>query len=150
MPRARISAGKGIEIARPGFDVDTAPPSGMAFIPGLTAGRLKYTGDVTVGPFSGFMDDRYYRGVVSFPVAFPKVPIVLVASKNGDGSSDQGGLWNNALASSEGRYLPYYTVEIYPDRFELFVLRYRVASNAPWVGLPANTWRFWVLSNPIN
>jgi hypothetical protein len=122
----------------------------MMFVSNLAAGRLRYTGDITVGGYSGYMSDRYVRAIYTYPQPFAKIPIVLVASKNGDGTSDQGGLTLNAIANGFGRLLPMYTVEIYRDRFELYVLRYRVASNAPWIGSGADSWRFWVLSNPIN
>jgi len=150
MPNKRISSG-GIKIARPGHDVDTAGPENILFDSSFPAAKIRYTGVLTVGDYSGDMDDRYRRAIYTFPQSFAQLPMVFAASQNGDGSSDQGGFYLNAIPLSPGtaRYLPLYTIDIYRDRFELYVLRYRISSSASWQGLPADNWKFWVLSHPV-
>ena len=58
MPRARLSA-NGIDVAKPGFDVDTAAPADMLFSSSLVAMRVAMTGVVTPGPFTGLLSNWY-------------------------------------------------------------------------------------------
>lgn len=149
MPRARISR-QGIEIAKPGFDVDTAGPGDMIFSSQFVTFRLAMTGVVTVAHYSGYLDSRYERAVVTFPQPFPNPPIVLAAGILPDGRSDQSQHYRTIvpLDSSKPSYaLPHYSIETFTDRFELYVLTRDLSG---YISFFTRTWRYFVFSNTID
>lgn len=72
MPRQRLSV-NGPQIARPGFDVDTASPENMLFDPRFIAASVYATNIVTTTAF----DDFTNRYVGSHGRTFPMPPIVI-------------------------------------------------------------------------
>ncbi|MFC3206891.1 hypothetical protein [Aquamicrobium soli] len=144
MPRARISA-DGIEVARPGFDVDTAAIGEMQFSSALVAARIVKTGVVTPGPFSGLLSNLYLQSIVTFDAPFPSPPIILVAGLNSDGTSDQTPYVISFADGSDAYHLPYYEIRSYTDRFELSV--YKPVSGV--IRPTPTNWRYWVFQNTV-
>jgi len=148
MTRARIS-NRGIEIAMPGYSVDTAPPSKMLFSPDYSALRVALTGTLTVADYSGSMSDSYWRGIVSFNPAFQSPPVVLVSGRNSATESVQSPfVFNQIPPAGTGRKLPFYTIQTYRNRFELYVLRVE-ATGGVLIGPKTRVWRYWVLHNVL-
>lgn len=150
MPRTRLSVA-GPQIALPGYDVDTAPLEKMAFSPSFVAMRLALSGTVTVGPFSGHFDDRYYRGIVTFPSVFPQPPLVMVAGLNPDGTSQQSPIYRSVRASISlvDRAMPWSEIRTYTDRFELAILMRQGGDPSPYDDRPLN-WRYFVFENTLD
>ena len=138
MPRARLSV-NGIDIAKPGYDVDTAGLPNMQFSSSLVAARIVLTGTVTPTSYDG----DYNLSTVSFATSFPKPPIVLVAGIYGDGTSDQTPFLQVGADGSTAWNRPYYEIRTYTDHFELYVCK-----NA-LLRVPPSTWRYWVFQNTI-
>lgn len=145
MPRARISV-NGIEIAKQGYDVDTAAPENMVFSSSLVAMRLARTGVVTPAPYDGELSTVYYRHIEYYPTPFLQAPVVLVAGINADGSSDQAPYVMSGASDEGGSawWLPYYSVYSYANRFELYVYQDEVV----YVGSP--NWRYFVFQNTLS
>ncbi len=141
MPRARISV-DGIEIAKPGYDVDTAALENMLFSSSMVAMRIFETG--TLNPTTTLpADDQYRTATVTFDDPFTNPPIVLVAGVYSDGTSDQSPfLWNTANGS-RAWVRPYYQVQTYVDKFTLTVLRHTNIRPNP------DYWRYWVFYNTL-
>lgn len=141
MPRARLSS-EGIDVAKPGFDVDTASLANMMFSSSLVAARISQTSTVTPTSY-----DVYYNwSSVTFPTAYPRPPVVLVAGITSGTTSDQTPfLWKEA-SNSEGMAwnLPYYEIRTFPDHFELYV------AKMSFVRPPPATWRYWVFQNTLD
>lgn len=144
MPRARISP-RGIEVAKAGYDVDTAAPANMMFSSSLVAMRLALTDIVTPVAYSGAWSAVYKRAIVNYATAFPQPPVVLVAGINNDGSSDQAPYVISGADGSKGWNYPYFAVYSYTNRFELFV--YSNPASGWYVGSPR--WRYFVFQNVL-
>ena len=149
MPRTRLST-KGPQIALPGYDVDTAPLSKMAFTPEAVAMRLLHTGTVSVTPFAGYMDNYYYRAIGYFPQPLLRLPIVLVAGINPDGSVEQRPFMYGRAESSTMRVVPSVEVRTFLDRVEIYVL----VRNGPRPDLVPVTrhppvWRYFIFQNTL-
>lgn len=147
MTRARIS-NKGIEIAMPGYSVDTAPPSKMMFSPDFSALRVARTGTVTVASYSGSMSQYYLRAIVSFSPQFQSPPIVLVAGRNSATESEQTPFLHTISGDGRTYSLPFYAVYTFRNRFELYVLRVP-AESGQFIGPKTRVWRYWVLHNVL-
>lgn len=146
MPRFRISA-NGIEIALPGYDVDTAPAEGIAFSSLLPTMRLAQTGVVTAVRYgSSGMASRYARGIVTYDAPFSKPPLVLAAGVVSATESDQKP-WGPSSAFSSAAWA-WYSVASYSDRFELFL--YDRNSGGKTVSRPTRTYRYFVFHNTID
>lgn len=143
MPRARISAG-GIEVAKPGFDVDTAAIGDMQFSSALVAARIAKTGLVTPENYVGFYSESYKRAIVYLDDPVPYPPIVLVAGIRSDGTSDQAPFINRYVSGGTAYHEPYYEIRTFTDRFELYVLQVR----GDVYPAPPN-WRYWVFQNTV-
>lgn len=149
MPRARIST-NGIEIAKAGKDVDTAPLEDLVFSSQFVSLRLAKTGVVTPTTYAGFLSSRYNRSIVYYDTPFSTPPLVLVAGIRPNGTSDQSQHYTTAIPLSSGNpsyLLPYYSVESYTDRFELYV-HAREASGDPRPFYTSD-WRYFVFSYTI-
>lgn len=146
MPRARYSA-NGIDIAKPGYDVDTAGLANMTFSSSLVAARIIKTGIVTPAPFSGYMNSLYYQSIVYLDAPLPRPPIVLVAGINADGTSDQTPFVISQAFSSDGIAYrrPFYEIRTFTDRFELCT----AIGDADIRPMPP-TWRYWVFANTLD
>jgi hypothetical protein len=142
MPRARLSV-NGIDIAKPGYDVDTAGLANMQFSSSLVAARIAKTGVTTPTSFSGYLSDIYLRSIVYLDVPAPKPPVVLVAGLNGDGSTDQTPFVYRSASGGVAYRLPYYEINTFTDRFELYVLTDPIVRPAP------ASWRYWVFQNTL-
>jgi hypothetical protein len=138
MPRARLSV-NGIDIAKPGYDVDTAGLPNMRFSSSMVAARIAATGTVVPTAY----DSNYNYSVVNFATAFPTPPIVLVAGIYGDGTSDQTPFLTLSADGSTAWNRPYYEIRTYTDRFELYVCKIAL------IRTPPSTWRYWVFQNTI-
>lgn len=145
MPRARLST-DGIDIAKPGYDVDTASIENMQFSSSLVAMRLALTGIVSVANFTGYMDDRYRRGQVTFGTPFVRPPIVMVAGLYPDGSTDQSPIVLRTVSDQQGRAwgLPVYQITVSTTGFDLFVTKDSWAGNRP------TDWRYFVFQNTLD
>lgn len=144
MPRARLSK-DGIEIAKAGYDVDTATLPQMAFSSSMVAMRLALTGTVTVVDYSGAFSGEYRRGIVTFPTAFSKPPIVMVAGLRGDGSTDQTtfAMYSFSDQNATGWIRPIYHVVTATTNFELYVMK------AAFFAVRPTTWRYFVFQNTL-
>ncbi|RWE78801.1 hypothetical protein [Mesorhizobium sp.] len=146
MTRVRIDE-NGIAIAKPSYDVDTAPLSKMSFSPQFVAMQLVMKGLVTVADYSGYMSGSYRRAVVTFPMPFLKPPIVLAAGQFADGGVDITAI-TGAYASDQNNvagYEPIYQTVISTTGFELYVIK------ASWAQNPTRPldWRYWVFRNTL-
>ncbi|TGT64103.1 MULTISPECIES: hypothetical protein [unclassified Mesorhizobium] len=146
MPRARISA-QGLEIAKQGYDVDTAAPENMAFDKNYVALRLAYTGVLTVVNFSGFMSDKYRQAIFVFPTPFLKPPLCMVAGQRSDGATDQTTFLGIAASdqSNMAWHEPVYQIITTTTQMELYV------SKTSWGNNASRTvnWRYWVFRNTL-
>jgi hypothetical protein len=142
----------GPEIAKAGFDVDTAAIGNMVFSPSLVALRIALTGTVTPTTFSsGVLNSWYYKGTVTFPAAFARPPIVMVVGLETDGTTQQG-LFSDLLISSQSgnaKVLPYWQIDTYADHFDLFTMRHNDGSWKEQFPVCA-TWRYWVFRNTLD
>lgn len=150
MPRARISA-KGVEIAKPGYDVDTAGIANMLLSPQFSILKVAQSGTVTVAPFSGYMDSDYYAATVNFPSAFIRPPLVMVAGLNGDGSTDQTAAVLSYASDQSGRawIFPMYEIEVTTSKFDLYVKYFGGDPNSPY-WYRTTTWKYWVFNNTLD
>lgn len=147
MARAKIDK-NGPSIAKAGYHVETAPIQHMIFDPQYVAARIFRQVTLTPGPFSGYLDNAYYRATYSFGKTFNTPPIVLVAGI--DGARRQvSAMTGYAIPVNPGTayVLPLYEVVSTTTGFELYVL-YQNPSGAPLTGpaVPAN-WRCTILQN---
>lgn len=149
MPRQRLSH-DGPQIARPGFDVDTAAPQNMLFDPRLVAATVYDTDIVTTVPYSGGdgLGTWFNRALVNHGRTFPMPPVVIpyevVGSARRLHMSTESIFPNQAQAvrGCAG------SVRVYNDRFEIY------SANANlWTGSlfppPGTTWRYVTLSNTL-
>lgn len=141
MPRARLSA-DGIDIAKPGYDVDTASLPNMQFSSSLVAARIAMTGLVTPTAYDSF----YKMSSVTFPSAHPRAPVVLVAGISSGTSTDQTPFLYTEASNAEGTAwnLPYYEIRTYTNHFELYVAQMSYIRPSP------STWRYWVFQNTLD
>ncbi len=145
MPKFRISK-NGIEIAKPGFDVDTSTPEQMAFSSMLPAMRLAKTGVVTATRYgSSGMAARYARATVTYDTPFPKAPFVLAAGVISATESDQKPFMPASLGYAKWTW---YSIESHPDRFELYL--YDRDSVGGTVSRPTRTYRYFVFHNTLD
>lgn len=144
MPRARLSA-NGIDLAKPGFDVDTAGITDMQFSSALVAARIAKTGVATPVDYTGFYDEAYKRAIVYLDEPAPHPPLVLVAGLRPDGTTEQAPLVSFFISSGVAHHRPFYEIRTFTDRFELYVLQVRGTINPA----PVN-WRYWVFYNTID
>lgn len=145
MPRARIDK-NGIEIAKQGFDVDTAAPQNIAFSTRWNAAHIFTKGTMSpTAAWSGFMSDQYNRSVVSYGRTFARPPIVFAMGHMGSGSLELGNCVSIAVPFNPGtaRVLPFYQIMSYTDRFEFFTYA-RFADGGPNPDAIA-TWSYIVL-----
>lgn len=150
MPRTRISK-NGIEIAKPGKDVDTATLQDMLFAPQFVATRLALTGIATVVNYSGQMDDYYRRAIVTFPSPFVRPPIAMVAGIRADGTAQFAPFTKSIVSGQNGwvRGLPHVELRSYVDKLEIYV-RFRDGASTPApVTVPSN-WRYFVFANTLD
>ena len=144
--RMRISE-EGPQIAKSGFDVDTASIANMVFSPSLVALRVALTGTVSVSSFSGLLSSRYLKGTVTFPTSFARPPIVMVAAILDDGTTQQG-LWAEySISGGTALVMPTYQIDTYTDHFDLFA--YKSDGSFDWLPL-SDTWRYWVFQNTLD
>jgi hypothetical protein len=151
MPLMRLSEA-GPEIAKSGYDVDTASIANMVFSPSLVAARIALTGTVTPTTFSsGTLHDWYYKATVTFPIEFPRPPLVMVAGLEGDGTTQQGNFYGVIINSQSGdaKVLPWYEIDAYTDHFDLFTMRH---NDSDWnESFPVCAdWRYWVFQNTLD
>lgn len=145
MPKFRISS-NGIEIAKPGFDVDTSTPDQMAFSSMLPAMRLAATGVVTATRYgSTGMAARYARAIVTYDTPFPKAPFVLAAGVISATESDQKPFMPASIGFAKWTW---YSIESHPDRFELYLYDRDVVGNT--VPRPTRTYRYFVFHNTLD
>lgn len=144
MPRGRLGR-NGPELAKPGYDVDTAPLTAMLYSSKLVAKRLAFDGTVTVGSHSdGAPFTSYFKATKVFDTPFPEPPEVRVASINGDGTSDQAPYVVNYAGNGQLWVLPYFVVYPYVERFDLYVLREPDRYVGPL------TWKYFVYQNTLS
>lgn len=146
--RMRLSEA-GPEIAKPGYDVDTAAIGNMVFSPSLVAMRIALTGTVTPTTFSGALDDWYYKGTVTFATAFVRPPIVMVAGLSSDGTTQQGLYYFSVVSGDSGTasFCPVYQIDTYVDHFDLFTYKRNITGSTFPI---AATWRYWVFQNTLD
>lgn len=147
MPRARLSV-DGIDIAKSGYNVDTASLENMQFSSSLVAARIYKTGVVTPAAFTGYLDGKYKRAVVDFDDTFPHPPIVLVCGLNSDGTVDQSVFLMSKVEGSTLFIIPFYEIRTFVDRFELYVWSEAPGTPDSYRPHPSN-WRYWVLHNTL-
>lgn len=144
MARARINK-DGIDIARQGYNVDTAGPADIAFSTRWNAAQIFMKGQTNPIAFSGYMDNIYYRSIVPFGKTFARPPIVFVG---GVISADQREICATSLTSipfapGVGYIIPFYRVLSKLDQFELYVARkYPSGADVPYYII---TWSYIVL-----
>lgn len=145
MPRARISK-DGIEIAKSGYDVDTASIGDMLFSSQFTALQLELTGTVSVAGFSGYMSTQYWKGSVTFPSAFPKPPLVMVAGQLGGGVTDQtaAAITEFSDQAATAWIRPIYEIVVTTTGFELYVVNGTGDS-----GSRPTSWKYWVFRQTL-
>lgn len=142
---ARISS-RGIEIAKPGYDVDTASRANMRFSSDLVAMRLALTGIVNCVPHSeGNPFIPYYKGTKVFDTPFPDPPFVMVAGIGGDGTSYQAPFVINTVGGGALQVTPHYVVYTYADRFDLYAMQWPDGG----VNLPT-AWKYFVFQNTLS
>jgi hypothetical protein len=149
MPLMRLSE-NGPEIAKPGYDVDTASIENMMFSPSLVAARIALTGTVTPTTFSsGVLNDWYYKGTVTFPTPFVRPPAVIVAGLETDGTTQQGIFFTSITGGGTSRVLPWWEIDTYVDHFDLYTMRH---NDSDWdeVFPVCADWRYWVLWNTLD
>lgn len=142
MPRARLSE-RGPQIARHGFDVDTAAPKDMFFDPSLVAATVYATGIVATTPYSGGdgLGDYCNRYVGSHGRTFNMPPLVLPYEVVGSErrlhmNLVQLGSGNLNVVAANG------SVRITTTGFELYATKAGVHPTG-------NTWRYVTLSNTL-
>ena len=145
MARKRISAA-GIEIAKEGFDVDTAAPEDMIFSSTLPTLRLALTGVVTLTDFSGPLSTRFARAIVYYDDPFAKPPLVLAAGIVSSTDSDQAPFMTQSL-SGWATWIRY-SIASFTDRLEIYGYHRNVAGNL--VSRPTRTYRYYVFHNTID
>ena len=142
MPRARLSA-RGPQIARPGFDVDTAAPKDMLFDPSLVAATIYATDIVTTTPYSGGdgLGEACNRYIGSHGRTFAMPPIVIPYEVVG---GERRLHMNYVRAPSSGPliYVSDGSVRATTSGFELY-------SRKTGIYAPGNTWRYVTLSNTL-
>lgn len=144
MPRARLSR-RGPQLAKYGYNVDTAPIANMAFSPDLVAMRLAETGTLTAAAHSdGAPFTAYYKATKVFASAFPEPPFVMVAGIGGDGTSYQAPYVINTAGGGVLEVTPHYVLYTYTSYFDLYVMQW----SAGGVNLPT-TWRYFVFQNTL-
>lgn len=143
MPRARISR-NGIQLAKPGFNVDTATLANMILSPQFATMRIALQGYTTPVDFSGYVSNYHRRSIVTFPTAFPTPPLVLVSGIVSSSVSDQT-QFEYELSTDQGgtRKLTHYSIETYTTHFELYTAKTpgTALSNIP------STWKYFVFAN---
>lgn len=149
MPRMRLDP-SGFKIAKAGFDVDTASLANMIFTTDLAGMQLRQTGVVTVAAYSGYLDTSYRRAVVNFGTTYAQPPLVLAAGIVSSTESDQfPWYWESYTAGGPAIQLPWYSIETYTNRFELYVLNYR-DGFPDRKGSPATQWRYFVFAHALS
>lgn len=150
--RMRLSE-QGPQIAKSGYDVDTASIADMVFSPSLVALRIALTGTITPTTFSsGVLNSWYYKATVTFAEAFVRPPIVMAVGLLDDGTTIQGVGVASIISHDSGnaKVLPYWQIDTYVDHFDLFTMRH---NDSGWTNAHypvANTWRYWVLQNTLD
>lgn len=141
MSRIRIS-NRGIDIAKAGYDVETASPENMAFSSEFVAMRVLSSGYVTAVPYSGAFSDRYRLGVVTYPQPYASPPVVMVAGMPVSGVSQQtaGNIYAIPVTAGTAWLLPHYMVASYTNRFELYLLTDYTENF---------TWKYWLFGNQL-
>jgi hypothetical protein len=143
MPRARISS-NGPQIAKPGFDVDTASFRDMVFDPRFVAARVMMTGTVTTTDYTGFMDQWYTRAIVPYGRTLPMPAIALFFQHYGDGrlvshtyvrEFPPGNDWAKMFPDTE--------VRAYTDRAEIYAATKLATRPA------GNTFTYVILENTL-
>lgn len=144
MPRARLSR-NGPQLAKPGYNVDTASLANMAFSPNLVAMRLALTGTFVAGGHSdGSPFSAYYKATKVFDTPFPEPPFVMVAGIGGDGTSYQAPYVINSAGGGVLEVTPHYVLYTYTSQIDLYVMQW----SAGGVILPT-TWRYFVFQNTL-
>lgn len=148
MTRVRIDQ-NGIAIAKPGFDVDSAPLAKMNFSPLFVSMQLIMKGKVTVADYSGYMADTYKRAIVTYPQVFTKPPLVLAAGQRSDGGVDLTNIVITVASNQNGfaQHLPAYQLVMMVNGFELYVNKVADYNTAP--GTRPSDWRYWVFRNTL-
>lgn len=146
MPRARISK-NGVELALPGYDVDTAPLSKMLLTPQFPTMRIALSRTVTVGSYSGPGDTGHDRAVVNFAdygLTFPSPPLVLVSGIIDANTSDQTP-FSYTYTSDGGRYWidMHHCIETTTTGFTLYVMKTGFGNRVN----PPRTWKYFVFAN---
>lgn len=147
MARAKIDK-NGPAIAKQGYHVETAPIQHMMFDPRFIAARIFRQVTLTPGPFSGYLDNAYYRATYSFGKTFNTPPIILACGI--DGARRQVSVMSgDAIPVNPGTayVLPLYEIVSTTTGFELYRL-YQNPSGTPYAG-PAipSSWRCTILQN---
>lgn len=145
MPRMRISSA-GVEIAREGFDVDTAAPENIIFSSTAPTLRLALTGVVTISDFSGPLSGRFARAIVYYDEPFEKPPLVLAAGVVSSTVSDQGPYVAGSISGS-ARWIRY-SVASFTDRLEIYGYHRNVDGNL--ASRPTRTYRYFVFHNTLD
>lgn len=147
MARAKINK-SGPAIAKPGYHVETAPIQHMLFDPQYIAARVFRQVTLTPGPFSGFLDNVYYRATYSYGKTFNTPPIVLVCGI--DGTRRQvSAMSGNAIPVNPGTayVLPLFEVVSTTTGFELYRIYQQPAGGTfPGPAIPSQ-WRCTILQN---
>lgn len=146
MPRARISR-NGVQLAKQGFDVDTAPLNQMIISPLFPTMRVIQSGYVTVADYSGYGSAYHRRAVVSFTSTLSRPPIVLVSGVIDSNTSDQSPYYYIVQDGSGGFDLvTHYSIDTYTNRFELYVGKVgsTFLNNIPL------TWKYFVFGNTLD
>lgn len=143
MPRARISR-DGIQLAKSGFDVDTASLANMVMSPQFATMRIVLQGYTTPVDFSGYVSGYHRRSIVAFPIAFPSPPLVLVSGIVSSSASDQSPYFYELETDAGGtRKLTHYSIETYTTHFELYTAK---AGGTALSNIPS-TWKYFVFAN---
>lgn len=145
MSRIRLSK-NGPEIAREGFDVETAEPKDMFFMPMGVAARIKETGIAT--PVSISNSTRTCR--VNFAEPFSHPPMMFFAGLRADGGADVTPNMMVTIGSSFMWRQMHYYAQIDTTGFDLFLTQgVGAALGGPIYPEVAPNWRWWALENTM-
>lgn len=150
MPRARLSR-NGPEIARPGYDVDTAALENIAFAPQWVAARVWKTVDVTVQPYAG--DDiafLYDRHIETFGRIFPTPPIIIASGLIDTSNKIVSNVTLRSVPVAGNGWAaiaPSFQIFASNSHFELYVRRRDVSGNP--IGNAPAIWRCTILENSM-
>lgn len=145
MPRARISK-NGIELAKHGYDVNTASLANLILSPQFSTMRIALMGATTVAPYTGAGSDAHDRSVITFATPFPSAPLVLAAGVIDENTSDQSPLVYQYQADSGATWTDtHYCIITTASNFTLYVMKSGIGNRA----IIPRTWKYFVFANSV-